>query len=70
MMVKKLLIEGMSCNHCVAHVTEALKEVDGVKSVHVTLKDKNAIIELTHEVDDKKLKEAIDEAGYELVGIE
>ena len=51
-------------------MTEALKEVDGVKSVHVTLKDKNAIIELTHEIDDKKLKEAIDEAGYELVRIE
>lgn len=69
-MTKKLFIEGMSCGHCAAHVEEALKEVDGIKSVKVTLKDKNAVIELTHDVDDEKLKEAIDEAGYELVRIE
>lgn len=31
-MKKKLLIEGMSCNHCVNHVKTALTEdVEGVK---------------------------------------
>ena len=27
-MKKKILIEGMSCEHCVGHVKEALEELD------------------------------------------
>lgn len=69
-MTKKILIEGMSCGHCVKHVTEALKEVCGVKSVDVDLAGKKAVVELAHEVDDEKIKAAIDDAGYEVVGIE
>lgn len=69
-MKKKLLIEGMSCSHCVKHVEEALKEVSGVKSVKVDLEGKNALVELAHEVDDEKLKAAVADAGYEVVGIE
>ncbi len=69
-MKKKILIEGMSCQHCVNHVTEALEEFCGVKSVNVDLDNKNAVVELAHPVDDAKFKEAVDEAGYEVVGIE
>jgi copper ion binding protein len=69
-MTKKILIEGMSCGHCVKHVTEALKEVCGVKSVDVDLAGKKAVVELDHEVHDEKIKAAIDDAGYEVVGIE
>ncbi|HCX63240.1 heavy-metal-associated domain-containing protein [Aminipila sp.] len=69
-MKKKILIEGMSCQHCVGHVTEALGEICGVKSVNVDLDNKNAVVDLAHPVDDVKFKEAIDEAGYEVVGIE
>lgn len=69
-MKKKLLIEGMSCGHCVKHVEEALKEIDGITSVVVSLEDKNAIIEGSSDVEEGKLKEALDDAGYELVGIE
>lgn len=69
-MTKKLFIEGMSCKHCVAHVEEALKELDGVQSVRVNLEGKTASIELTHEVDEEKLKAAIDEAGYTLTKVE
>lgn len=69
-MTKKILIEGMSCGHCVKHVTEALNEICGVKSVKVDLAGKNAVVELAHEVEDEKFKAAIDEAGYEIVGIE
>ena len=31
-MKKKISIEGMSCSHCVNHVTNALSEIDGVKN--------------------------------------
>jgi copper ion binding protein len=69
-MKKKLLIEGMSCNHCVSHVEEALKEVDGVISVVVSLEEKNAVIEITQDIQEEQLREALDEAGYDLIRIE
>lgn len=68
-MKKELLIEGMTCDHCVAHVTEALNDICGVKSAKVDLKGKNALVELAHHVDDEKFKEAIVEVGYKVVGI-
>ncbi len=52
------------------HVEEALKGICGVKSVKVDLEGKNAVVELAHPVEDEKFKAAVDEAGYEVVGIE
>lgn len=69
-MKKKILIEGMSCGHCVNHVKEALSELNGVTNVDVDLASKTAIIEATVDVEDKDIKFAIDDAGYEVVGIE
>lgn len=69
-MKKKIIIEGMSCNHCVSHVENALMEVEGVKSVKVDLKGKYALVDLANDVDDSKLKAAVDDAGYEVIRIE
>lgn len=69
-MKKKLMIEGMSCGHCVNHVKAALIELSGVTSVEVSLTDKTAEFEATKEVSDEDIKGAIDEAGYTVVGIE
>lgn len=69
-MTKKILIEGMSCGHCVKHVEDALKELEGVKSVKVDLAGKNAVVELASEVADEKFKAIIEEVGYQVVGIE
>lgn len=69
-MKKKILIEGMSCGHCVKHATEALKEVSGVTNVEVNLAGKFAIVEGNENVTDEVIKAAIDEVGYEVVGIE
>lgn len=69
-MKKRINIEGMSCGHCVKHVEEALKEVAGVASVSVSLEGKYAAVELISDVDDSVLKEAIEEAGYDVTGIE
>ena len=43
-MKKTISIEGMSCNHCVAHVKEALEGLEGVTSVKVNLDKKCASI--------------------------
>jgi copper chaperone len=68
-MIKKITIEGMSCQHCVRHVREALEELAGVKTVKVSLENKMAEIDLDHDVEDEKIKAAIDEAGYEVTSI-
>ena len=67
-MKKKILIEGMSCNHCVGHVKEALEALDGVSSIEVSLEGNCATVETS--VADNILKEAIEEEGYDVVGIE
>ena len=68
-MKKQIMIEGMSCGHCVKHVQNALSELAGVGNVTVDLKDKNAIVELTAEVSDADLKNVVEEAGYDVVSI-
>lgn len=69
-MRKKILIEGMSCGHCVNHATEALSEIQGVKNVNVNLEGKYALVDVDNSDLDEAIKSAIDEVGYEVVGIE
>ena len=69
-MTKKVFIEGMTCDHCVMHVEEALKEVCGIKSAKVDLEGKVATIELAHDVEDEKIKEAVADAGYDVTRIQ
>jgi copper ion binding protein len=61
-----LKIEGMSCEHCVKHVTNALKDLAGVSSATVSLKDKSAAVEHGDAVTLEALKAAVVEAGYEV----
>ncbi|QXM06820.1 heavy-metal-associated domain-containing protein [Crassaminicella indica] len=68
-MKKLMIIEGMSCMHCVNHVKNALEELEGVKTATVDLQGKNAVVELKQEVEDKALKEAVEEAGYDVAEI-
>ena len=70
-MKKKLLIDGMSCGHCVNHLKTALTEdIEGVKVIEVSLEDKCAIVDMNEEISEESLKEVIEEVGYELKGIE
>lgn len=64
-MQKTLNVEGMMCQHCVAHVKKALEGVDGVEAAEVSLEDKNAVVTLAKDVDDKTLVDAVVDAGYE-----
>ena len=67
-MEKTMMIEGMMCNHCVAHVTKALNGIDGVSAV-VSLEDKNAKLTLTKDVPDDVLIKAVTDAGYEVTAV-
>ena len=65
-MEKKVTIEGMMCQHCVAHVTKALNALPGVTAV-VDLDSKSAVV--TGDVSDDAIRAAVEEAGYEVTGI-
>lgn len=68
-MKRLMIIEGMSCGHCVNHVKNALEEIDGVAGVVVDLQGKNAVVELSKDVDCEVLKGAVTEAGYDVMDI-
>jgi copper chaperone CopZ len=67
-MTKTLDVEGMTCKHCVMHVTQALKGLAGVTTVQVDLATKKAVVEGTN-LDDSAMKAAVADAGYEVVAI-
>ncbi|MGB7606663.1 MAG: heavy metal-associated domain-containing protein [Lutisporaceae bacterium] len=65
----QIFIEGMTCGHCSARVEKALKAVDGIADAKVDLANKNATVELSSNVDDSVLKEAVEDAGYDVTDI-
>lgn len=68
-MKKVLDVEGMMCQHCVAHVTKALQGIAGVEAVEVSLENKNAAVTLAADVSDDALVKAVVDAGYEVKGV-
>ena len=68
-MTKTITIDGMMCDHCREHVEKALSAVDGVTKAEVSLKDKNAVVTLSKDVDEKTLSDAVREAGYTPLGV-
>jgi copper chaperone CopZ len=67
MMKTVLHIEGMSCGHCVAAVTEALKALPGVASVKVHLKKKTGEVKHDEGLSLEALRAAVAEAGFQTV---
>lgn len=58
-------ISGMSCNHCVAGVKKALGTVPGITALDVKVGE--AVVE--GNIDEAKIKEAIEDAGFDVVAI-
>lgn len=60
-------VKGMSCGHCVKAVEGAVGALDGVQKVDVKLEEGKVEVEFAAEkVSVEKIKEAIDEEGYEV----
>jgi copper chaperone len=60
-------VDGMSCQHCVAAVTNAIREHDAAAQVQVDLAAGRVVVDSTQPVD--ALKAAIDEAGYTVTAV-
>lgn len=67
-MEKTIKINNMTCEHCSAKVESALKEIEGVENVKVSLFRKNATV-TGDNLNDDSLKKAVTDAGYEVVSI-
>lgn len=65
---KTLKISGMTCEHCVNAVTNALNSVDGVVA-KVDLKSNSAEVSYDREIDEIELKNVVKDAGYEVLSV-
>jgi copper chaperone len=64
-------VAGMSCGHCIGSVSEEISKIDGVANVEVELAtDGPSAVQVTstQDIAVAAIREAVDEAGYELVG--
>ena len=60
-------VKGMTCGHCVNHVSEELKKIAGVTAVEITLDSGAVAITSDSEISTADVEAAVVEAGYELV---
>lgn len=69
MVCKIIKIEGMQCNHCKMTVEKVLGTIEGISKVEVNLESKTAKIQMSKEIDDNIIKNAIEEAGFKVANI-
>ena len=60
-------VSGMTCEHCVASVTEEVAEIPGVEQVDVDLATGALQVTSERPLDDAEVRAAVEEAGYQLV---
>ena len=64
---KIFIVEGMACEHCQANVERALAALPGVKAAHASVASKSVEVDYDPAVvGTAQMREAVDEAGYEL----
>ncbi|MEU4376749.1 heavy-metal-associated domain-containing protein [Pseudonocardia alni] len=60
-------VTGMTCQHCVASVTEEIREIAGVTDVAVDLPTGAVTVTSDDEISPDAVRDAVHEAGYQLV---
>ena len=68
-MTTEVKIKGMMCPHCEAHVKKALEALDGVESAAPDKDADNAVLTLSKDVSVDAIKAAVEDAGYEFLGM-
>lgn len=67
--VQTVKIKGMMCAHCEGRIKNALEELDGVEEAIASHEKGTAEIKLSSQIDSKKIKKAVESAGYKFHGI-
>lgn len=68
-MEQVILVKGMMCPHCEAHVKEALEKLDGVAEASASHEAGEVKLMLTDPVEEEILSQAVADAGYEFVAV-
>lgn len=63
----EIIVKGMTCPHCVASVTKALEEIEGLEEVRVDLATGRASYTEREPVESATVKEAIVKIGFVVV---
>ncbi len=69
-MKKTMNIEGMMCGHCEARVKKVLEALPEVVSAEVSHENNTAIVTLSSEISDEKLKTVVEEQDYRVISID
>ncbi|WP_017976974.1 heavy-metal-associated domain-containing protein [Actinopolyspora halophila] len=64
MSTQTFTVNGMTCQHCVASVTEELGELPGVSDVDVALETGRVTVTSESEISEEAASAAVREAGY------
>ncbi len=68
-MEKTLMIEGMMCGHCEARVKKVLEGLPGVAQAEVSHEAGTAVVQLSGEVSDETLRQAVEAQDYAVTEI-
>lgn len=61
----KMPVDGMVCNACQSTIKKAIKSLNGVTNVEVSLENKNAIISYyPNQVKPEQIQKAVNDKGY------
>lgn len=63
---KTFIVEGMSCENCVARVLRYVNDIDGVVG-KINLRKKELRVSMDREVSDDEIKAAVTKAGYQVI---
>ena len=63
---KTYIVEGMTCENCVARVLRYVNDIDGVVG-KVNPRKKELLISMEREVSDDEIKAAVTKAGYQVI---
>ena len=68
MITTRYAVKGMTCDHCVSAVSAEVGRVDGVTGVAIDLPSGAVTVTSDGPLDDQAVRDAVDEAGYEVAG--
>lgn len=66
---QEVLIEGMKCEHCEAHMEEALKKIEGVKSVKADRTKNRAVVSSKNGISEEDARKAVESCGKTFLGL-
>lgn len=64
-----VMIDGMQCSMCEAHINDAVRKEFDIKKVHSSHSKKQTVIITENDIDEQALKNTINNTGYTVVSV-